>query len=119
MHCVKISIQGGDSAHRQRMQKISSRVWPFPDGRERVVTMSGWHWEAYDQMVAPCEVREVANTIYELAQQEIALGTDPTLDFEDWIQRMAQDLVRLSWDDGQNEKAANNNGVLDYSKRTS
>ena len=114
MHNVAITLHGADSAHRNRMKTHSSRIWAFPDGRNRVITMSGWHWAAYDAMISADPVNqsaEISLDTYELAQQEATL--DLSLDFESTLLTIACELVRLSYYRNKNDETANNNGFMD------
>lgn len=81
--------------------------------------MSGWHWAALGHYLSTgkTELSQFIESIFDAATQEVDL--DPSLSFEQELHEMARELLRMSWYDTQNDKAANNNGVLDYHTKTS
>lgn len=123
MATVEIKITGGDSAHRSKMQRTSSRIWTFPDQIDRIISLSGWHWQAYDEFIENgSDPRDWTETIFSLAQQEYRIqehgseaeregqGTTKTLD--EWIQQVSVDYIRARWDVMNNDSTrANQNGI--------
>lgn len=51
MTTVKIDLQGADSASRAALRRTESRLIRFPDGIERIVTLTRWHWQALETLV--------------------------------------------------------------------
>jgi hypothetical protein len=71
MRTVEIQLVGGDSAHREHMTRQTSRIWGFPDGLQRVITMSGWHWYAYDSFTdRGWDPQDWITTIFEFSQRQ-------------------------------------------------
>ena len=115
MRLVEINISGGDSAHLQKMKERTSRIWKFPDGLERIITLSGWHWEAYSSLIAPNQRPRFAERCLELAQSEISNPLEsiaPSFDLEQWLHKIAADLIQMTWDEKQNTFACNDNGIF-------
>ena len=47
---VSIKIDGADSLERQRLRQRTGRMFTFPDGLDRLIVVSTWHWETYDRL---------------------------------------------------------------------
>ncbi len=52
MSQISFTIDGADSQHRSRIRQRRPRLFPFPDGVERLIVTSTWHWETYDRLKA-------------------------------------------------------------------
>ena len=116
MSIIQLSIEGADSAHLLKIRRQSSRVWMFPDGLARSVTMSGWHWHAYRKLVPAHYKDGFAADCFEFAQIQFSQQQDNPdsifdLDFESWIQKAIQDMIRM--DRRLQQPRANNNGFYD------
>jgi len=78
--------------------------------------MSGWYWDAYKRLVPPHYRDGFAENVFEFAQTQFTQQQDTpdsifNLDFEGWIQKAAQDMIRM--DSRLQQPRANNNGLYD------
>lgn len=95
---------------QDELSQTTQRVWNFPDGLSRVVSMSKWHWKTYDHLMTRYPSTDLATSGYELAVKHAGLGAQ---DFQAWVIKGIRDVVRAMWDLEQNEQKANDNGILD------
>lgn len=51
MRMIDITLTGGDSATLHNNTRKVSRLWLFPDGVCRLISMSAWHWDTHDRLV--------------------------------------------------------------------
>jgi hypothetical protein len=47
---MRITMVGGDSAHRRAVTGLQSRLISFPDGFTRHITLTNWEWDVFDRV---------------------------------------------------------------------
>ncbi len=86
MEWITIELSGADSAHRNRINQTVSRLFVFPDGISRHITLKVWYWISYDRLQAACGFADDDFTrgVYELSTKWSRLnGTDFELELRD------------------------------------
>ena len=86
---TKISIQGGDAATREQNNTPQSRLWWFPDGLRRIITLPAIYWQFFDDLDEAGRIDDFCTEVFYTAieTQPVAiasneLGTD---DFEFYL----------------------------------
>lgn len=97
---TKITITGADEAHYLSASKESSRLFHFPDGISRLITLSSWHWEVLHRLYKKWSKRELLKMVYEHALE----GETYPDDFEQQIQVSFRLLLKCSMADVMTEK---------------
>lgn len=72
---TRITITGGDSAHRAEVIGMQSRVLVFPDGLPRHFTFSNWHWEVFDRAMANDDMAPIPEMVWLHAHQMFLLDS--------------------------------------------
>ena len=96
------------------MKRVTARVFWFPDGVHRMISMTGWHWETYDKIIEQGVISDrnrFAEYAYKFAIDEFDRNSE---DFEGKLQMVMQDFTLWVWKRKCNEKSLNNNGLLDH-----
>lgn len=95
-------MTGADSAHHHRIRQRVARRFTFPDGVDRIVTLSRWHWDTLDRLKVEMWFTddEFAAVVFDFtnrfAQPHLDFETQLRMDFGSYIRGWAQEDERCA-----------------------
>lgn len=108
---ITIELPEVGSPEFKKLSQPQSRLFSFPDQIERVITLPGRYWKAYDTLDSAwgfCGDYEQAS--YDWTLEEVPAGHP---DFEAWLRYFFALCIRAGWDRfQQGERGSVNENLL-------
>ena len=95
MKKISIDLQGSDSAHYNNIMRLESRLFQFPDGLQRHITLRLWYWQTWEMIKKEFRFydQDLARESYEMAVKWSKINGTP---FEDEIRDCFSILIEQS-----------------------